>query len=91
MRYRIISLTLLLVVLVSFMPIVFAQFTADTMITDMRQTHTILEKNIDQVISLMQSNHTAEAMNLLEGISIKINHMNSMFDDLVWQLSNQGH
>jgi hypothetical protein len=75
----------------SFTPIVFAQFTADTMISHMRETHSILEKNVDQVITLIENNHTAEALNLIKGVEIKVKHMNSMFDDLVWQLSNQGH
>ncbi|MFB5599906.1 MAG: hypothetical protein ACE5SW_06740 [Nitrososphaeraceae archaeon] len=91
MTYVILSITLLFVALVSFIPIAFAQFTADTLISHMRETHTILERNVDQVISLVENNHTAEAVNLLEGVEIKVKHMNSMFDDLVWQLSNQGH
>jgi hypothetical protein len=82
---------LLLIVLFSFMPNAFAQFTSDLMITDMRTTHTILEKNVDQVISLLQNNNTAEALNLLEGVKLKVHHMNGMFDDLVWELSNRGH
>jgi hypothetical protein len=73
------------------MPNAFAQFTSDLMITDMRTTHTILEKNVDQVISLLQNNNTAEALNLLEGVKLKVHHMNGMFDDLVWELSNRGH
>jgi hypothetical protein len=46
---------------------------------------------VDQVISLIENNHNAEALNLLKGVEIKVKRMNSMFDDLVWQLSNQGH
>jgi len=57
----------------------------------MRTSHTILEKNVDQLISLIQNNHTAEALNLLDGVKIKVHHMNGMFDDLVWEMSNQGH
>jgi len=91
MKYVIISITLLFMAPVSFIPIAFAQFTADTMITHMRKTHTILERNVDQVISLIENNHTVEALNLLEGMDIRVNHMNSMFDDLVWELSNQEH
>jgi hypothetical protein len=68
-----------------------AQIATDQMITDMRTSHTILEKNVDQLISLIQNNHTAEALNLLDGLKIKVHHMNSMFDDLVWEMSNQGH
>jgi len=81
----------IILVLFSIFPNAFGQFTSDVMIKDMRTTHDILEKNIDQVISLIKNNNTAEALNLLEGVKIKVNHMNSMFDDLVWELSNRGH
>lgn len=63
----------------------------DTMISHMRQTHNILEQNVGQVISLIESNHTSEALNLLEGVKIKVNHIDSLFDEFVWILSNQGH
>lgn len=63
----------------------------DTMISHMRQTHNILEQNVGQVISLIESNHTSEALNLLEGLKIKVNHIDSLFDEFVWILSNQGH
>ncbi|MFB5600242.1 MAG: hypothetical protein ACE5SW_08460 [Nitrososphaeraceae archaeon] len=86
-----ITIFLIVLVLISFIPTAFSQFTSDLMITDMRTTHTILEKNVDQVISLLKNNNTAEALNLLEGVKIKVNHMNTMFDDLVWELSNKGH
>lgn len=86
-----ISIFLIIFVLLSFIPNAFAQFTSDLMITDMRTTHNILEKNVDQVILLLKNNNTAEALNLLEGVKVKVNHMNSMFDDLVWELSNRGH
>lgn len=86
-----ITIFLIVLVLISFIPTAFSQFTSDLMITDMRTTHTILEKNVDQVISLLKNNNTAEALNLLEGVKIKVNHMNTMFDDLVWELSNRGH
>ncbi|MGD1835552.1 MAG: hypothetical protein ACPKQO_07505 [Nitrososphaeraceae archaeon] len=78
-------------VLVSFVPSAFAQFGADLMITDMRTTHDILEKNMDQLLFLLKNNNTSEAINLLEGVKIKVLHMNSMFDDLVWEMSNKGH
>lgn len=73
------------------LPVASAQFTADIMITDMRSTHTVLEKNVDEVITLLKNNNTAEALNLLDGVKMKVHHMNSMFDDLVWELSNRGH
>ena len=68
----------------------FAQSTLDEMMTHMRFTHTQLAKNIDEVTQLVKSNHTAEALTLLEGMQIRINHMNTMFDDLVWEMSNRG-
>ena len=73
------------------LPVASAQFTADIMITDMRSTHTVLEKNVDEVITLLKNNNTVEALNLLDGVKMKVHHMNSMFDDLVWELSNRGH
>ena len=82
---------IIILVLFSIFPNAFGQFTSDIMIKDMRTTHDILEQNVDQVISLIKNNNTAEAINLLEGVKIKVNHMTSMFDDLVWELSNRGH
>lgn len=89
MKYILIVMVLLATL--SIPQIAFSQFTADTLVNHMRETHTILERNIDQTIALIENNNTAEALNLLEGIDIKVNHMNQMFNDLVWQLSNQGH
>ncbi|MDR4511201.1 MAG: hypothetical protein MRJ93_05785 [Nitrososphaeraceae archaeon] len=83
--------SIIILFLFSIFPNAFAQFTSDVMIKDMRTTHDILEQNVDQVISLIKNNNTAEAINFLEGVKIKVNHMNSMFDDLVWELSNRGH
>ena len=57
----------------------------------MRFTHSKLANNIDEVIQLVQGNNTSEALTLLEGMEIRINHMNTMFNDLVWELSNKGH
>ena len=57
----------------------------------MRFTHSQLANNVDQVIQLVKSNNTAEAITLLEGMELKIDHMNTMFNDLVWELSNKGH
>ena len=41
--------------------------------------------------NLIKSNNTSEALTLLEGMDIKIKHMNTMFSDLVWEMSNKGH
>ena len=73
---------------------VFAQFAsspAEQMMQHMRFTHSQLANNIDQVIQLVKSNNTSEAVNLLDGMKIRIDHMNGMFNDLVWELSNRGH
>ena len=64
---------------------------AEQMMSHMRFTHSQLANNIDQVKQLVESNNTAEAIALLEGMEIKIDHMNTMFNDLVWELSNKGH
>ena len=61
------------------------------MISHMRLTHSQLANNIDEVKQLIKTNHTSEAHTLLEGMDVKINHMNIMFNDLVWELSNRGH
>ena len=72
--------------------VVFAQRTVlDQMISHMRFTHSQLANNIEEVKQLIKSNNTSEALTLLEGMDIKINHMDSMFNDLVWELSNKGH
>ena len=71
---------------------VFAQLGAsEQMMSHMRFTHSQLANNIDEVKQLIESNNTSEALTLLEGMDIKINHMNTMFNDLVWELSNRGH
>ena len=71
---------------------VFAQIGAEEqMMQHMRFTHSQLSSNIDNVIELVKSNNTAEAITLLEGMDIKIKHMNTMFSDLVWEMSNKGH
>ncbi|HJT84568.1 MAG TPA: hypothetical protein VJ697_08800 [Nitrososphaeraceae archaeon] len=57
----------------------------------MRFTHSQLANNIEEVKQLIKSNNTSEVLTLLEGMDIKINHMDSMFNDLVWELSNNGH
>ena len=71
---------------------VFAQIGAAEQIMDhMRFTHSQLSNNIGDVIKLIESNNTSEALTLLEGMDIKIKHMNTMFSDLVWEMSNKGH
>ena len=71
---------------------VFAQIGAsEQMMSHMRLTHSQLANNIDEVKQLIETNHTSEAHTLLEGMDVKINHMNIMFNDLVWELSNRGH
>ena len=75
-----------------FVPHVFAQTSSlDEMMTHMRFTHSQLSNNIGDVIELIKSNNTSEALTLLEGMDIKIKHMNTMFNDLVWEMSNKGH
>ena len=64
---------------------------SEQMMSHMRFTHSQLANNIDQIKQLIQANNTSEALNLLDGMEIKINHMNTMFNDLVWEMSNKGH
>jgi Tfp pilus assembly protein PilN len=72
--------------------VLFGQLGAlEQMISHMRLTHSQLANNIDEVKQLIETNHTSEAHTLLEGMDVKINHMNIMFNDLVWELSNRGH
>jgi type II secretory pathway component PulM len=71
---------------------VFAQIGgSEQIMQQMRFTHSQLANNIDEVKQLLKSNNTSEATALLDGMEIKINHMNTMFNDLVWELSNKGH
>ena len=72
---------------------VFAQQTSasEQMMSHMRFTHSQLANNIDQIKQLLETNNTSEALTLLDGMDVKINHMNTMFNDLVWELSNKGH
>ena len=71
---------------------VFAQIGAsEQMMQHMRFTHSQLINNIDEVKQLVKTNNTSEALTLLDGMDIRINHMNTMFNDLVWELSNKGH
>ena len=64
---------------------------AEQMMSHMRFTHSQLANNIEQVMELVKANNTSEAITLLEGMEIRINHMNGMFNDLIWELSNKGH
>jgi hypothetical protein len=71
---------------------VFAQIGAsEQMMNHMRSTHSQLANNIDEIMQLIKANNTSEAITLLEGMEIRINHMNGMFNDLIWELSNKGH
>ena len=71
---------------------VFAQMGASEQIMQhMRFTHSQLANNIDEVKELIKNNNTAEAITLLDEMDLKIDHMNSMFNDFVWELSNKGH
>ena len=71
----------------------FAQQTSasEQIMTHMRFTHSQLANNIDQIKQLIENNNTSEALTLLDGMDVKIKHMNTMFNDLVWELSNKGH
>ena len=73
--------------------IVYAQQTSasEQMMSHMRFTHSQLANNIDQIKQLLETNNTSEALTLLDGMDVKITHMNTMFNDLVWELSNKGH
>ena len=73
-------------------PHVFAQPRSTDIIMDhMRFTHSQLANNIQEVIQLVKANDTTEALNLLDGMKIKIDHIIAIFDDLVWEISNRGH
>ena len=61
------------------------------MLSHMRFTHSQLTNNIDGVKQLLETNNTSEALTLLQGMDVKIDHMNTMFNDLVWEMSNKGH
>jgi hypothetical protein len=70
---------------------VFAQTIGiDQMINQMRFTHSQLLSDSDLIQQLVKYNNTAEAITLLDDKDIKVDQMNSMFDDLVWQFS-RGH
>jgi hypothetical protein len=92
MKSVLVLLLLIGILLVIPLQQVFAQIgVSEQIMNHMRFTHTQLANNIDQVKQLVKSNNTSEALNLLDGMEIKINHMNTMFNDLVWEMSNKGH
>ena len=83
---------ILFVIPPSLLPQVFAQTSASEQImSHMRFTHSQLTNNIDEVKQLLELNNTSEALTLLQGMDVKIDHMNTMFSDLVWEMSNKGH
>jgi hypothetical protein len=87
------SLLLIGIFLVLTLPqTVFAQALGiDQMINQLRFTHSQLLGDIDQIKQLVKSNNTSEALNLLDDMDVKVDQMNGMFNDLVWQASNRGH
>ena len=92
MKSILVLLLLIGILLVIPLQQVFAQIgVSEQIMNHMRFTHTQLANNIDQVKQLVKSNNTSEALNLLDGMETKINHMNTMFNDLVWEMSNKGH
>ena len=97
MKTIILPVLLLLIVVgilfVAPLQIVFAQQTSasEQMMSHMRFTHSQLANNIKEIKQLIEANNTSEAITLLEGMDVKIGHMNTMFNDLVWELSNKGH
>ena len=90
-----IVLLLLLVGIIFVLPLLqvaFAQTTGiDQMIREMRFTHSQLLGDVDLIKQSLQSNNTSQTLNLLEGMKIKTDHMNTMFNDLTWEFSNKGH
>ncbi len=93
MKSIVLSLLLIGTFLVLTLPqIVFAQALGiDQMINQMRFTHSQLLGDIDQIQQLVKSNNTSEALTLLDDMDVKVDQMNAMFNDLVWQASNRGH
>ena len=93
----IIIILLLLIGIILVIPLILQQqvipqtSALEQMMSHMRFTHSQLTNNIDDVIQLIETNNTSEALTLLEGMDVKINHMNTMFNDLVWEMSNKGH
>ena len=89
---NVIAIAMIMVIGFLFIPHVFAQpRSTDIMLEHMRFVHSQLANNIQEVMQLVKANDTTEALNLLDGMKIKIDHMNTMFNDLVWEMSNRGH
>lgn len=89
---NVIAIAMIMVIGFLLIPHVFAQpRSTDIMMEHMRFVHSQLANNIQEVMQLVKANDTTEALNLLDGMKIKIDHMNTMFDDLVWEMSNRGH
>jgi len=89
---NVITIAMIMVIGFLLIPHVFAQpRSTDIMLEHMRFVHSQLANNIQEVMQLVKANDTTEALNLLDGMKIKIDHMNTMFDDLVWEMSNRGH
>ena len=89
---NVIAIAMIMVIGFLLIPHVFAQpRSTDIMLEHMRFVHSQLANNIQEVMQLVKVNDTTEALNLLDGMKIKIDHMNTMFDDLVWEMSNRGH
>ena len=89
---KLVLLLLIGIIFVITLQQVFAQIGAsEQMMQHMRFTHSQLANNIEEVKQLLKTNNTSEAINLLDGMEIRIDHMNTMFNDLVWELSNKGH
>jgi hypothetical protein len=66
-------------------------FGIEQMISQMRMTHSQLLGDIDQMKQLAESNNTSESLNLLDDMDVKVDQMNKMFNDLIWEASNRGH
>jgi hypothetical protein len=54
-------------------------------------SHSQLLGDIDQIKQSVESNNTSQALNLLDDMDVKVDQINSMFNDLVWGFSNRGH
>ncbi|MDF2736831.1 MAG: hypothetical protein K0S93_687 [Nitrososphaeraceae archaeon] len=57
----------------------------------MRFIHSHLANNFDDIKQLIDIGHSSESLNLLKDTNVKIDNMNTMFNDLVWELSNRSH
>jgi hypothetical protein len=72
--------------------IVLAQTTGTAqMINQLRLTPSQLAGNVYDVQLLIKSNNISKILDLLAGMKIKIDLMNIVFNDLVWELSIKGY